>query len=103
MIVEGGETLTFYRGRRCPNCGLDAPDPDPRLFHYNSPLGACLECEGFGRVASIDLTRIVPDPSRTLTEGAIVPWTTPAYVGYGQQMIQSAPASACRPTCPSSN
>ncbi len=91
VIVEGGETLTFYRGRRCPNCGLDAPDPDPRLFRYNSPLGACPECEGFGSVAAIDLARIVPDPSRTLTEGAIVPWTTPAYVGYAQQMIQSAP------------
>jgi excinuclease ABC subunit A len=91
VIVEGGETLTFYRGRRCPSCGLDAPDPDPRLFRYNSPLGACPECEGFGSVASIDLARVVPDPSRTLTEGAIVPWTTPAYVGYAQQMIQSAP------------
>ncbi len=50
IVVDGGETLTFYRGRRCPSCGLDAPDPDPRLFRYNSPLGACPTCEGYGRV-----------------------------------------------------
>ena len=91
VVVEGGETLTFYRGRRCPSCGLDAPDPDPRLFRYNSPLGACPECEGFGRVVDIDLTRVVPDPSRTLAEGAVVPWTTPAYIGYARQMLDAAP------------
>jgi excinuclease ABC subunit A len=92
VVVEGtGETITFYRGRRCPNCGLDAPDPDPRLFRYNSPLGACPECEGFGRVVSIDLARVVPDPTRTLADGAIIPWTTPAYVGYARQMFDAAP------------
>ncbi len=91
VVVEGGEILTFYRGRRCPKCGLDAPDPDPRLFRYNSPLGACPECEGFGRVVDIDLALVVPDPSRTLAEGAIVAWTTPAYVGYAQQMLDAAP------------
>ena len=91
VVVEGGETLTFYRGRRCPNCGLDAPDPDPRLFRYNSPLGACPECEGFGRVVDIDLARVVPDPTRTLADGAVVPGSTPAYVGYARQMLDAAP------------
>ena len=80
VIVEGGgPELTFYRKRRCPGCGLDFADPDPRLFRYNSPLGACPTCEGYGSVVDLDPARIVPDPSKTLRDGAIAPWTTPSY------------------------
>ena len=57
--------LTFYQGWRCAGCGRDYLEPDPRLFRYNSPLGACPTCEGFGRVIDLDLGRIVPDPSQT--------------------------------------
>jgi excinuclease ABC subunit A len=91
VVIDGGETLTFYRGRRCPNCGLDAPDPDPRLFRYNSPLGACPTCEGFGRVIDLDLARIVADPSRSIREGAIIPWTTPAYLNNAEELLAIAP------------
>ena len=70
----------------------DYPEPDPRLFRYNSPLGACPTCEGFGRVIDLDLDRIVPDPSKTLREGAIAPWTTPAYRGLLQDLLDRAAA-----------
>ena len=49
-IVLDDRTLTFFQGRRCGHCGRDYPEPDPRLFRYNNPLGACPECEGLGRV-----------------------------------------------------
>ena len=91
IVVEGSETLTFFRGRRCPNCGLDAPDPDPRLFRYNSPLGACPTCEGFGRVIDLDLDRVVPDRSKSLGDGAIAAWTTPAYLEYAEALLAVAP------------
>jgi excinuclease ABC subunit A len=92
VIVEGGgPELTFYRGRRCPGCGTDYADPDPRLFRYNSPLGACPTCEGYGSVVDLDPSRIVPDPSKTLLEGAIAPWNTPSYEAHRQDLLDLAP------------
>jgi len=79
LVEGGGPDLTFYRKRRCPGCGLDFADPDPRLFRYNSPLGACPTCEGYGSVVDLEPGRIVPDPSKTIAEGAIAPWSTPSY------------------------
>lgn len=64
---------------RCETCELDYTEPEPRLFSFNSPLGACLACEGFGNVIDIDLGLVVPDPGKSLREGAIAPWNTPAY------------------------
>ncbi|MGE5757140.1 MAG: excinuclease ABC subunit UvrA, partial [Planctomycetaceae bacterium] len=91
-VLTDAEALTFYQGWRCGRCGVDYPEPDPRLFRYNSPMGACPTCEGFGRVIDLDLDRIVPDPSKALRDGAIVPWTTPAYRGMFQDLLDLAPA-----------
>jgi excinuclease ABC subunit A len=91
-VLTDAESLTFYQGWRCGRCGIDYIEPDPRLFRYNSPMGACPTCEGFGRVIDLDLDRIVPDPSKTLRDGAIVPWTTPAYRGMLQDLLDVAPA-----------
>ena len=92
VIVEGdGPELTFYRKRRCPRCGLDFADPDPRLFRYNSPLGACPTCEGYGSIVDLDPARIVPDPSKTLREGAIAPWNTPSHETNLKDLIAAAP------------
>ena len=80
VIVEGeGPELTFYQKRRCPGCETDLADPDPRLFRYNSPLGACPTCEGYGSVVDLDPARIVPDPSKSIAGGAIAPWNAPSY------------------------
>ena len=77
IIAEAtGEAFTFFRKRRCGGCGTDYRDPDPRLFRYNSPLGACPTCQGFGSVTDLDLDKIFPDRSKTIRDGAIAPWNT---------------------------
>jgi excinuclease ABC subunit A len=58
----------------CSNCGAEAIRPEPALFSFNSPLGVCPVCRGFGNVLTFTPERIVPNPSRTLREGAIDPW-----------------------------
>ena len=63
----------------CEDCNLEYPEPEPRLYSFNSPLGACPQCEGFGNVIDIDMDLIVPDPRKTLRDGAIAPWNSPAY------------------------
>ncbi len=63
---------------RCLKCGIDYPDPEPRLFSFNSPLGACTLCEGFGDTVDLDMNLVVPNPSLTLRDGAIAPWNTPS-------------------------
>ena len=69
----------FCRDLACPTCGLALRAPTPALFSFNSPLGACATCEGFGRVIGIDPERVVPDPRKSLAERPIAPWNTPAY------------------------
>ena len=91
-IAADGPPLTFYRGWRCAVCGTDHQAPEPRLFRDNSPIGACPTCKGFGRVIDLDLDRIVPDPSKTLAEGAIAPWTTPKYREHLDKLLEVAPA-----------
>ncbi|TNF71849.1 MAG: ATP-binding cassette domain-containing protein, partial [Acidobacteria bacterium] len=63
----------------CPECGIKLRKPVPALFSFNSPLGACPSCQGFGRVIGIDRERVIPDPVWTLEERPIAPWNTPAY------------------------
>jgi excinuclease ABC subunit A len=70
---------TFRRGLHCPNCGADFRDPTPALFAFNSPLGACPVCQGFGRVIGVDLEKVIPDPGLSLSDRPIAPWNTPAY------------------------
>ncbi len=74
----------------CDECGRAYPPPEPRLYSFNSPLGACPECEGFGNVIDIDLDLIVPDPRKSLRDGAIAPWTTPAYAHELEELIALA-------------
>ena len=80
----------FTRGLRCEDCGIDYPEPEPRLFSFNSPLGACPECEGFGNIIDVDMELVVPDPNKTLREGAIAPWNTPAYKHELQELLALA-------------
>lgn len=83
--------LPFSRRLSCESCGIEFPEPEPRLFSYNSPLGACPTCEGFGSIQTRDIDLIVPDPSKTLKDGAIAPWSTPAYAHKQRSMLQVAP------------
>ena len=75
---------------RCDECGIDYPHPEPRLFSFNSPLGACPDCEGFGNVIDIDMDRVVPNQKLSIREGAIAPWTTPAYAHELEELMALA-------------
>jgi len=66
----------FSNHLHCPHCELSYGDPVPNLFSFNSPLGACEHCRGFGRIIEIDMDLVIPDPSKSLSEGAIKPWKT---------------------------
>jgi excinuclease ABC subunit A len=70
---EGGDQL-FSRRLACTYCGVSMPEMTPRAFSFNSPHGACPDCQGLGQVYDFDPARIVPDESRSLLEGAIEPW-----------------------------
>ncbi|PYQ64916.1 MAG: excinuclease ABC subunit A [Acidobacteria bacterium] len=72
-------TRTFRRGLHCPSCGCEFRDPTPPLFAFNSPLGACPTCQGFGRVIGVDLEKVIPNPSLRLDERPVAAWNTPAY------------------------
>ncbi len=72
-------TLYFSPSLACSVCGRRIRQPVPALFSFNSPLGACSTCQGFGRVIGIDRERVIPDPVWTLEERPIAPWNTPAY------------------------
>jgi excinuclease ABC subunit A len=71
--------LRFTERFECANDGTRMPAPSPQLFSFNSPRGACPQCNGFGAILEYDETLIVPYPERTLREGAIDPWTKPRY------------------------
>ena len=92
-IIDGRpwRRLGFSTQLACEDCGIEYPTPEPRLFSFNSPLGACPECEGFGNVIGIDMDLVVPDPNKSLREGAIAPWNTPAYEHELQELLALAP------------
>jgi excinuclease ABC subunit A len=78
-LREEGPPRTFQRGLHCPGCAREFRDPAPPLFAFNSPLGACAACQGFGRVIGVDLEKVIPDPDLTLEDRPVAPWNTPAY------------------------
>jgi excinuclease ABC subunit A len=73
------ERLTFNERFECKNDGTLYQEPEPRLFSFNNPYGACPRCQGFGNTIDFDLNLVVPDPSKSLDDGEIEPWTKPKY------------------------
>ena len=73
------ERLTFNERFECKNDGTLYQEPEPRLFSFNNPYGACPRCQGFGNTIDFDLNLVVPDPSKSLDDGVIEPWTKPRY------------------------
>ena len=71
--------LAFSTSLSCPRCSIEYPDPQAGLFSFNSPVGACPRCRGFGTIIEIDPTLVVPDGSRSIAEGAVKPWTGRVY------------------------
>lgn len=79
VIGEDGEKMVFQRSFSCDRCGRNYSEPEPLLFSFNSPIGACPACQGFGRIIGIDWQKVIPDPRKTLKEMPFSPWNTPAY------------------------
>ena len=76
---NAAERLTFNERFECKVDGTLYQEPEPRLFSFNNPFGACPRCQGFGNTIDFDLNLVVPDPSKSLDDGAIEPWTKPKY------------------------
>ena len=71
--------LRFSQRFECKNCNLRYEEPEPRLFSFNNPYGACARCQGFGNTIDFDLDLVIPDKTKALGEGAIDPWNKPKY------------------------
>ncbi len=74
----------------CSKCGTRHEEPDPRLFSFNNPFGACPKCQGFGRSVGIDMNLVVPDRLKSLREGAIQPWTAPKWHNWLRDLLRIA-------------
>ncbi len=77
--VAEGPPLRYSTHHHCPDCDVEFSEPSPALFSFNSPIGACEECRGFGRIIGVDFGLVIPDANKTLGEGAVRPWQTPSF------------------------
>lgn len=93
-------SFSFDRRFNCSRCGTAFPEPTPALFSANSPIGACSECEGFGRTVELDLEKVIPNHNLSLRQGLIVPWRTPAYREMNDWMLKLAHSRRIRTTVP---
>ncbi len=100
LIIEPDRLHHFNKLLLCNRCGTRAIAPEPRLFSFNSPFGACPGCQGFGDMMDLDLKKIIPDPSKSLRRGAIAPWSTPAYRHMLTELAYLAPQYGIRMDAP---
>ncbi|MCJ7640137.1 MAG: excinuclease ABC subunit UvrA, partial [Euryarchaeota archaeon] len=73
VLKEDGGKITFNRSFSCNQCGRTFSEPEPLLFSFNSPIGACPTCQGFGRIIGIDWQKVIPDPTKTLQQRPFAP------------------------------
>ncbi len=89
-ITIGEQPHDFSSALTCTDCGLHYSEPRPALFSFNSPIGACETCRGFGRVIGIDPGLVIPDERKSLADGAIKPWQTNAYHDCQKELLKFA-------------
>lgn len=87
---NAGSPMRFSSDFHCPDCDIPYRDPVPNLFSFNSPIGACETCRGFGRIIGIDDDLVIPDHSKTLAEGAVRPWQSESYRECQDDLIRFA-------------
>lgn len=98
--VGGGSVLVYFhdeerapvrfdRGFRCNICEQEFVEPQPALFSFNSSLGACDHCSGFGKTIGVDTKKVVPDPRRTVLDGAIKPWESGKYGSWQRRLVEA--------------
>lgn len=87
--VIGEKEMLFSEHYACPYCGFTVGELEPRLFSFNAPFGACPDCDGLGVKLEVDMDLVIPDQSKTLLEGALIPWN-PISSQYYPQMLEQA-------------
>jgi excinuclease ABC subunit A len=90
---EAPQFFRYSAAFECTTCHRAYREPEPRLFSFNNPFGACPRCQGFGNTIDFDPNLIIPDKSRTLDEGAVAPWTTTKYRPHHGEMKKAAAAA----------
>jgi excinuclease ABC subunit A len=100
LALHDGGRLRFTEFPACSHCDTPAATVTPALFSFNNPRGACSACNGFGATLEYDESLIVPDPTRSLAQGAIDPWTKPRYEGRRRILVERAKQLDIDPATP---
>jgi excinuclease ABC subunit A len=87
---SGNRQHRFSEAFECKSCGIRYEDPEPRLFSFNNPFGACPRCQGFGNTVDLDMDLVIPDKNLSLNQGAVEPWTKPRYRAYLAELRKNA-------------
>lgn len=98
--ADGKERERFSERFECRNCGIEYIEPEPRLFSFNNPFGACPRCQGFGNTVDYDLDLVIPDRYRTIEEGPVDPWTKPKYTKWQKELVAAAKKAGIRTKVP---
>jgi excinuclease ABC subunit A len=94
------QPLRFSEKFACKQCGLTFVEPEPRLFSFNNPFGACPRCQGFGNTIDFDMDLVIPDKNKSLEAGAVDPWTKPKYRSWLGNFRKTAHSKNVRLTVP---
>jgi excinuclease ABC subunit A len=80
QTASGGQTLRFNEKFSCKRCGREFTEPEPILFSFNNPFGACKRCQGFGNTIDYDMDLVIPNRALSIQQGAVDPWSKPQYM-----------------------
>ncbi len=98
--ASGGESLRFDEKFTCKKCGMEFVEPEPSLFSFNNPFGACKRCQGFGNTIDFDMDLVIPDRSVSVEKGAVDPWTKPQHAWYLEEEFRRAARGKFRMNVP---
>ncbi|MBS4027177.1 MAG: excinuclease ABC subunit UvrA [Ignavibacteriales bacterium] len=99
-LIESGKEFHFNQRFQCADCGIDYREPEPNLFSFNTPFGACPECQGFGRSIGIDEALVIPNKERSIEEGAIHCWNFPNWKHNLTELLNIVPKANIRTNIP---
>ena len=90
-----GDALKYSTRLECPDCGEAFEEPSPNLFSFNSPVGACPHCRGFGRVIGVSEALVVPEPRKSIAQGCVKPFQTKSFIDGQRLLVRRAKAIGC--------
>jgi excinuclease ABC subunit A len=103
IVETAGEPrvrLQFSEGFECKSCGIKYAAPEPRLFSFNNPFGACPTCQGFGNTIGLDLNLVIPNRELSLSQGAVEPWMKPQYEWAQKELLRFSKQAGIPTTVP---